>query len=140
MEKIKTRFGIIEYEDSNLLHFPAGMIGLPNLRNFIVIPPKKKGPLFWIQNVDDPDFAFILTDPANFFVDYKIVPDDSEKNSLQIEDDKDCYTLSIVTVPPDQNITVNLAAPILYSPQTNRAIQVVLEDNRYQTKTPLPQA
>ncbi len=140
MEKIQTRFGIIEYENSNLLHFPAGMIGLPNLRNFIVIPPKKEGPLFWIQNVDDPDFAFILTDPSNFFVDYNIVPDNSEKNSLQIEDDKDCYTLSIVTVPADQNITVNLAAPILYSPQTNRAIQVVLDDNRYQTKTPLPQA
>ena len=140
MEKIQTRFGIIEYENSNLLHFPAGMIGLPNLRNFIVIPPKKEGPLFWIQNVDDPDFAFILTDPSNFFVDYNIVPDNSEKNSLQIDNDQDCYTLSIVTVPADQNITVNLAAPILYSPQTNRAIQVVLDDNRYQTKTPLPQA
>ena len=140
MEKIQTRFGIIEYDASNLLHFPAGMIGLPNLRNFIVIPAKKDGPLFWIQNVDDPDFAFILTDPANFFLDYKIQPDDSEKNSLQIADVKDCYTLSIVTVPPDQNITINLAAPILYSPETNRAIQVILEDNNYQTKTPLPQA
>jgi flagellar assembly factor FliW len=140
MEKIQTRFGIIEYEASNLLHFPAGMIGLPNLRNFIVIPAKKDGPLFWIQNVDDPDFAFILTDPGNFFLDYKIQLDESEKNSLQIENAKDCYTLSIVTVPSDQNITINLAAPILYSPETNRAIQVVLEDNKYQTKTPLPQA
>ena len=140
MEKIQTRFGIIEYDATNLLHFPAGMIGLPNLRNFIVIPAKKDGPLFWIQNVDDPDFAFILTDPGNFFLDYKIQPDNSEKNSLQIENAKDCYTLSIVTVPSDQNVTINLAAPILYSPETNRAIQVVLEDNKYQTKTPLPQA
>lgn len=140
METIETRFGTIEYSTENLLHFPAGMIGLPNLRNFIVIPAKKDGPLFWIQNIDEPDYAFILTDPANFFLDYKILPDESEKNSLQIEHEKDCYTLSIVTVPPDQNITVNLAAPILYSPETNRAIQVFLEDNQYQTKTPLPQA
>jgi flagellar assembly factor FliW len=140
MEKIQTRFGIIEYNATNLLHFPAGMIGLPNLRNFVVIPPKKDGPLFWIQNVDDPDFAFILTDPANFFLDYKIKLDESEKNSLQIDNEKDCYTLSIVTVPPDQNVTINLAAPILYSPETNRAIQVILEDNEYQTKTPLPPA
>lgn len=140
MEQIETRFGTVEYSTENLLHFPAGMIGLPNLRNFIVIPPKKDGPLFWIQNVDEPDYAFILTDPANFFLDYKIMPDESEKNSLQIENEKDCYTLSIVTVPPDQNITVNLAAPILYSPETNRAIQVVLEGKQYQTKTPLPSA
>ena len=140
MEKIETRFGTIEYDDKNLLHFPAGMIGLPNLRNFIVIPPKKEGPLFWIQNVDDPDFAFILTEPSNFFLDYQIVPDDSEKNSLKIDEEQECYTLAIVTVPQDQNITVNLAAPILYSPKTNRAIQVVLEDSNYLTKTPLPQA
>lgn len=140
METIQTRFGTVEYDTSNLLHFPAGMIGLPNLRNFVVIPPKKEGPLFWIQNVDDPEYAFILTDPSHFFLDYKVSPDEIEKNSLKIQNENDCYTLSIVTVPPDQNITLNLAAPILYSPQTNRAIQVVLEGGGFETKTPLPVA
>lgn len=138
MEKINTRFGEVEYDPDNLLNFPAGLIGLPNLRRFIVMPNKKKGPLFWIQSVDDPDMAFVLTDPTNFFLDYIVVPDTAERQTLHIEEGDECYTLSVVTVPPDQNITINLAAPILFAPTSNRAIQVILEGNKYSSKTPLP--
>lgn len=139
MRKIQTRFGEIEYDPENLLHFPAGMIGFPTLHHFIVMPNKKEGPLFWIQSVDDPDIAFVLTDPSNFFLDYKVVPDSSELATLKIEKKDECFCLTVVTVPPDQKITVNLAAPILFSPKTNRAIQVILEKTDYNYKTPLPE-
>jgi flagellar assembly factor FliW len=138
MKTIQTRFGEVEYDPKNLLHFPAGMIGFPTLHDFVVMPNKKEGPLFWIQSIDESALAFVLTDPSNFFLDYKLTPDDSEKSSLQITDDDDCYVLSVVTVPKDQKITLNLAAPILFSPKTNRAIQVILENTEYQSKTPLP--
>ena len=138
MRKINTRFGQVEYDPSNLLHFPAGMIGFPTLHDFIVMPNKKEGPLFWIQSVDDPAIAFVLTDPSNFFLDYHVQPDASERNSLQITEDDECFVLSVVTVPKDQKITLNLAAPILFSPRTNRAIQVILENTEFQSKTPLP--
>ncbi|HID69798.1 MAG TPA: flagellar assembly protein FliW [Desulfobacterales bacterium] len=138
MKTIKTRFGQVEYNPDNLLHFPAGMIGFPNLHNFIVMPNKKEGPLFWIQSIDDPDIAFVLTDPSNFFLDYKVEPDETEKNYLNISADEECFVLSVVTVPPDQKITLNLTAPILFSPKTNRAIQVILENSDYNSKTPLP--
>ncbi len=139
MKKINTRFGEVEYDPDNLLHFPAGLIGLPNLKNFIVMPNKKKGPLFWIQSIEDPDIAFVLTDPTNFFLDYQLAPEDSEREKLEIGKDDDCYILSVVTVPQDQKITLNLAAPILFAPKTNRAMQVILENAPYSSKTPLPQ-
>ncbi len=138
MEKINTRFGEVEYDPENLLHFPAGLIGLPNLRHFIVMPNKKQGPLFWIQSVDESDIAFVLTDPTNFFLDYQVAPENSERQSLHIEENDECFTLAVVTVPPDQNITLNLAAPILFSPKTNRAIQVIIEGTIFSSKTPLP--
>lgn len=138
MKKINTRFGEVEYDPANLLHFPAGLIGFPDLHDFIVMPNKKQGPLFWIQSVDDPDIAFVLTDPTNFFLEYKVLPENSEKNLLQIEKGEECHALSVVTVPKNRKITLNLAAPILFAPKTNRAIQVILEDTQYQTKTPLP--
>ena len=138
MKSIQTRFGEVEYDPKNLLHFPAGMIGLPTLHDFLVMPNKKEGPLFWIQSIDDPDIAFVLTDPSNFFLDYKVTPDFSERVSLEIEESDECYNLVVVTVPPDQKITVNLAAPILFSPKSNRAIQIILEKTDYQPKTPLP--
>lgn len=138
MKKLATRFGEVEYDPENLLTFPAGMIGFPNLREFIVMPNKKKGPLFWIQSIDDPQIAFVLTDPTNFFLDYAVVPDASERTYLHVDPEESCFVLSVVTIPPDQKITVNLAAPILFSPSTNRAIQVILEDSKFSAKTALP--
>ena len=138
MKKIQTRFGDVEYDPENLLFFPAGLIGFPNLRSFIVMPNKKEGPLFWIQSVDDPEIAFVLTDPTNFFLEYKVLPDDTERSSLQIGLEEECYILAVVTVPPDQKITLNLVAPILFAPKSNRAIQVILENTEYQSQTPLP--
>lgn len=138
MKTIKSRFGEIEYNPDNLLHFPEGMVGFPELHDFIVMPNQKEGPLFWIQSVDDPDIAFVLTDPSNFFLDYAIAPDEAERKTLEIAKEDDFFLLAVVTVPPDQNITLNLAAPILFAPKTNRAIQVILEDTKYQIKTPLP--
>lgn len=140
MEKIVTRFGEVEYDPEKLLHFPAGIIGLPNLRYFIVMPNKKEGPLFWIQSVDEPDFAFVLTDPTNFFFDYGISPDDSERQSLQIGNDEPYFVLAVVTVPPDQKITLNLSAPIIFAPKTNRAIQVIFDNPKFSSKTSLPES
>jgi flagellar assembly factor FliW len=138
MKKIETRFGEVEYDPDNLLIFPAGLIGFPTLRSFIVMPNRKEGPLFWIQSVDDPDIAFVLTDPTNFFLDYKVTADDAERNSLQISQEDEYFVLAVVTVPPDQKLTLNLVAPILFAPKTNRAIQVILENTEYQSRTPLP--
>ena len=138
MKTINTRFGDVEYDPKEVLHFPHGLIGFENLHNFIVMPNKKEGPLFWIQSTDDPEIAFILTDPTNFFLDYKIEPSEEEKKILQITGKNDCYVLSVVTVPPSKELTLNLAAPILFSPENNRGIQVILENSPYDTRTPLP--
>lgn len=138
MEKIITRFGEVEYDPNNLLHFPKGMIGFENLHDFVVMPNKKEGPLFWIQSVDDSNIAFVLTDPSNFFIDYKIEASKEEKDILKVSDKDEVFPLSVVTVPPSKEVTLNLAAPILFAPKTNRAIQVILENSPFNVRTPLP--
>ncbi len=138
MEKIQSRFGEIEYDPENTLMFPEGLVGFEALRKFVVMPNEKEGPLFWIQSVEDPQVAFILTDPTGFYYDYKIVPDGREREKLGLDDDGECLTVSVVSVPEDRNITLNLAAPILFAPQTNRALQVVLEGTQFSPQTPLP--
>jgi flagellar assembly factor FliW len=35
-------------------------------------------------------------------------------------------------------VTLNLAAPVLFSPASNRAMQVIVEGAQYQSRTPLP--
>lgn len=133
-----TRFGEVEFDPTNVIHFPEGLIGLDHLRNFIVMPNKKEGPLFWIQSVDDPDFAFVVTDPTNFFLDYRVQIDENERKKLQMNSGDDFFVLSIVSISPEKEITLNLAGPIIYSPKSNKAFQGILEEGKYDTKTPLP--
>lgn len=138
MSTIKTRFGEVEYDPANTVEFPAGLIGFEHLRRFIVMPKRKEGPLFWIQSVEDPEVAFVLTDPLRFFLDYRIEPEANEREMLQIEEGDECHVLAVVTVPPDRKITLNLMAPILYAPKTNRCLQVILENSAFSTRVPLP--
>ncbi|MCF6187502.1 MAG: flagellar assembly protein FliW [Desulfobulbaceae bacterium] len=138
MKKIMTRFGEVEYDPTNVIHFPEGLVGLEKLHDFIVMPNKKEGPLFWMQSVDDPDFAFVVTDPTNFFLDYQVRADENERKTLQIGPEEEYFVLSIVSISTEKEITLNLAGPILYSPKTNTAFQGILEDGKYDTKTPLP--
>jgi len=133
-----TRFGEIEYDPDKTICFPAGLVGFESVREFIVIPNKKEGPLFWIQSVEDPLVAFVLTEPANFFQDYQVSPDNNDRLKLGMAEGDDCFVLAVVTVPPNQPITLNLAAPIFFAPRTNRAIQVILDKSPYKTRQPLP--
>lgn len=138
MKTIHTRFGEVEYDPSQVIRFPEGLIGLDQLKHFLVMPNQKKGPLFWIQSIDDPAFAFVVTDPTNFFLEYAVLPDDNERIKLGIDAQGTCFVLAIVSVSEDKEITLNLSGPILYAPETNRALQVILDDQRYDTRTPLP--
>lgn len=138
MKKIQSRFGEVEYDPEKTIYFPQGMIGFEDLRQFVVIPAKKAGPLFWIQSVDDPEIAFVVSDPTQFFLDYQVGPDKAEREKLQLGEADDCFVLSVVTISPERQITFNLAAPLLYAPSSNRAIQVILENGRYSTRVPLP--
>lgn len=138
MKTINTRFGEVEYDPSHVIHFPEGLIGLDQLKNFLVMPNTKQGPLFWIQSVDDPAFAFVVTDPTNFFLDYAVLPDENERKKLNIEDGGACFVLAIVSVSQDKEISLNLSGPILYAPETKKGLQVILEDPRYDIRTPLP--
>ncbi|WP_321366956.1 flagellar assembly protein FliW [uncultured Desulfuromusa sp.] len=139
MKTIQSRFGEIEYDPESTLLFPEGLIGFESLRDFIVMPNEKQGPLFWIQSVEDPQVAFILTDPTNFYYDYKVVPDGRERQKLGIDENGESHIISVVTVSSDRKITLNLAAPILFAPGTNRALQVILESPQFSSQTPLPE-
>ena len=138
MKITNTRFGEIEYDPTNTLDFPKGLIGFEHLHNFVVMPKRKEGPLFWIQSVEDPEIAFVLTDPTNFFLDYRVIPDSGEREKLGIGKDDECVVFTVVTVPPSREITLNLLAPLLFAPKTKRCLQVVLENSQYSTRVLLP--
>lgn len=138
---IQTRFGEITYDPDKMIRFPGGLVGFEHLRDFIVLPNKKEDdPLFCLQSIEEPHLTFLLINPGLFFADYRIAPGPEENEKLGIGDNDEYFVLTTITFHEDQSITLNLLAPVIYTPKTDRAVQVILDGSQYRAKTPLPES
>lgn len=138
MKTVRTRFGDVEYHPDKTIHFPKGLLGFESLREFMVMPSENEDPLICLQSLEDPQVAFLLVDPKRYFPDYRIDIGQQEAGVLGLDQDDDYCILTMITVHPDQSVTLNLVAPVLYAPRTQLALQKVLENTEYSVRTPLP--
>ncbi|MCF8096071.1 MAG: flagellar assembly protein FliW [Desulfobacteraceae bacterium] len=140
MKTIQTRFGEISYDPEKVIRFPEGLAGFEQLRDFVVMPNKRDDdPLFCIQSVEQAHLAFLLVTPDQFFPDYKVTPAPEVFEKLGITSRDQYFILTMITFHQDDTITLNLLAPVVYTPKTDRAVQIILEASGYKAKTPLPQ-
>jgi flagellar assembly factor FliW len=138
MKKMHTGFGEITYDPEKTIDFPEGLAGFEHLRKFVVLPVKKGDVLFCIQSVEDAHVAFLLVNPALFFPDYSITAGPEDLKKLGISSDGQYFVMTTITFHKNNTATLNLLAPIIYTPETDRALQVVLDGSGYSTQTPLP--
>jgi len=139
MKTIQTRFGEVTYNPDKVVRFPEGLIGFEQLRDFVVLPGKNpEDPLFCLQSVEEPHILFLLIDPTRFFPNYRVSPDPQVIKKLGILPDDPCYVLTTITFHKDKSVTLNLLAPVVYTPKTDRAVQIVLDHGGYLSRTPLP--
>lgn len=130
-----TRFGEIEVEEDKLINFPLGVPGFTHLKRYFLID--YKDPIKWLHAVDDPDIAFIVTEPFGIFPDYSFTVDDEVEEFLEIKDQSQLVVLVILTVA-ENKLNANLKAPILINASKLKAAQIILEDDRYLFRVPLP--
>jgi flagellar assembly factor FliW len=138
--KTETRFfGELEYGESEVLYFPAGIFGFEDCKNFIPIDNPEGGGVFkWLQSADRPELAFVVMNPFFVMADYEFDIPESVVKTLQLEKPEDALVLAVVKIPDNLNkMTVNLRAPIVINTTNNRAMQTVLEDDRYNLKHPV---
>ena len=131
--KIKTkRFGDIEIDPNSTLHFPSGLLGFAHFKNFVLLDGNKKSPLKWLQSMDEPNLAFVVTDPLIFKPDYEIRVFESDLEEMEVKDPATVVQLVIVTVPRDPSkMTANMKGPLLINTANNKARQIVLDDPEY---------
>jgi len=72
MEIETTRFGRLSVDDERIMKFPRGLLGFPNHTLFALIQTGDENYFFWLQSMDDPNLAFVVTDPSTFFKDYEV--------------------------------------------------------------------
>lgn len=135
--KLSTRhFGEIEIDESEIIYFNDGLLGFENIKEYVVIPnPDSEVPFSWLQSVDEPGLAFVITSPFLFIKDYEFDIPDKVVKELELKDHKDIIIYSIAVVPENiEEMTLNLKGPIIVNRNNKSAKQIVLENNEYTLK------
>lgn len=132
--RLKTKyFGEIECQEEDKLHFPAGLFGFEEEKEFFLLPFEGgDGGLLCFQSAATPGLAFVAVNPFPLKPDYApvLTPGELEAMGAQRSEDLCFYTLCVVRSPVAES-TVNLRCPVAINDQTRRAMQVILEDDAY---------
>jgi flagellar assembly factor FliW len=127
------RFGLIEYQIEDVVTLPAGLIGLPTMCEFLIVQHREGSPFRWLQSLDDPSMAFLVADPTALVASYAPIISDADADALEIDETKPVALLTTVSIPSGQpqEMTLNLAAPIVINLLTRCGKQVVLDEEAY---------
>ena len=130
-----TRFGEIEFNETDVIHIPNGLVGFNQFRQYIIIPHSENSPLFWLQSVENPSLAFVIIDPILFRPDYQVALDVADAQMLGIDDATKAVAYVIVVIPKDpQEMTANLLGPLVVNPETRIGKQIIMQDSPYTTR------
>ena len=138
---VETRFGAITFGPKNTLHFPQGLIGLPQARRFGLspIPDPRMGQFMILQSLDD------------FALSFLVLPLQIGPNSVTHEDaaeacaalavplaDADFFTVvTLRKVETGLSVSINLRAPIIVDAKSHVGRQYVLANQNYPIRQPL---
>lgn len=138
MEVRTTRFGVVEIADDRVIAFPKGLLGFGQMKRFCLLEPGNDACFFWLQSLDDPTLAFVVTDPSFFVPDYAVPFREEQMQDLGMTRVEDAQVFVIVN-KVDQQLTGNLQGPLVINTLTRTGEQVVLAEKRWTTRHPLVQ-
>ena len=132
------RFGDIEVDERQIFDFENGLPGFPAERRFAFVPHGDGGdkPSFaYLQSLRTPELTFLLADPFTFFPDYEFIVDDATEEVIGTSTENMPMVWCIAMVPDKvENMTVNLVAPVLFNLQSKKSMQLILDNNKYNTR------
>ncbi|QLY78772.1 flagellar assembly protein FliW [Clostridium intestinale] len=138
MELITKQHGTFTYNEEDIITFKKGIMGLENLKKFI-IADIKENPVFKIlQSIEDQDVGLVIISPFEVKNNYEIELKDNVTESLSISSQKEVMLYNTVTVNSDvHKITVNLKAPIVINMDKKLGEQIIIDKEEYKIKHPL---
>lgn len=136
MIKVKTtRFGEIDIDEKDVITLPAGIIGFPELKQYVLLDHDSDSPFKWLQSLEDGAIAFVLINPLLFKPDYLVEVNEGEVQDLEIENEEDAVVSVIITMPSDpQKMTANLKAPVIFNLKNHKGRQIILNTSEYTTR------
>lgn len=136
----QSKIGDVEFEDDRIVTVAGGILGFSVLRRYVLLSPRQDSPFRWFLAVDRPELAFVVADPFAFFSGYEAPLDEKDLAELSFRQGDEIALLVIVTVRGRQRgeTTFNLRAPIAVNMRTLLGKQVVLRDEKWGVRVPLP--
>ena len=138
MEIQTTRFGVISVDDNRIMTFPKGLLGFPSFTRYALIQAGEDNYFFWLQCVDEPTLAFVVTDPSIFFKDYDVPLREETQLELAMTD-LNYAQVFVICNKVGEWLTGNLLGPIVVNSQNRLAHQIVLTEKKWTTRQPLMQ-
>lgn len=133
MPMIKIKEKEYSYNENEIINFAEGLIGLPEMRQAVLISIKEFEPFCWLASTEDEKNRFIVVNPKEIFSDY-------QTDSVKEFDNLEVKTLAIVKISSDwKKTTVNLRAPIFINVETRNGTQSILSQSNYSLAEFLPQ-
>lgn len=126
--KIHTRdFGEVEIAEEDIVTFVQPIYGFETLSKYVFLYDQNNSHIVWLQSVEERDICFILTDPA--IVDPGYQPNLSQSVENQLGEGSLMLWLVTVIAAEFLESTVNMKSPIAVNPATNKAMQLILEED-----------
>ncbi|WP_422446908.1 flagellar assembly protein FliW [Thermoanaerobacterium sp. DL9XJH110] len=137
---INTRdFGRIEIDGGDVIKFPDGLPGFDELRKFILLAHPGNEKVKWLQSIENPDVSIPLVNPVELFPEYDPIISKENLKRLNLTSKREALILCVIAVPGDAGRpTVNLKAPVVINTLQRVADQVIVENENYQVRHPIP--
>ncbi|MFN8615189.1 MAG: flagellar assembly protein FliW [Vampirovibrionales bacterium] len=125
-----SRFGPITVDDAGILSFVSPILGFDELTDYVLLDHADDSPFKWLQSLQAPELAFVVTNPKFFNIDYEFELPEDFCQLLELTQAEDAVVLTIVNIPADnpKAMTANLLGPVVVNQSNRKAMQVVLSD------------
>jgi flagellar assembly factor FliW len=124
MEITTSRFGPIEIEAESVICFPAGLLGLEDCRQWVLLADHHNDAVAWLQSIQHPEVALPVVSPRRFVPGYQMRAAPRELAALQLDNVKKAKVLTILG-RTDRAFTLNLKAPLVFNLKRGLGRQVV---------------
>lgn len=130
MEIHGTRFGVLEFEEQEVIVLNEGLLGFPLSRRFLLFPYGQDSSFFWLQSVDEPEIAFIVINPFDFFSEMEFVIQDADAQAIGCPNGDEVEIFSLVTIPEGkpEEMRTNLAGPVVVNTANRMGRQILIKE------------
>ena len=128
-----TRFGMVNLDQKRIITFPAGLLGFSTYKSFALLQPDDEGVFYWLQSLESPELAFVVTDPTLWVQGYEASIRREQMDELALSKLADAQVFVIVN-KYGRALTANLQGPLVINLTNHKAMQLVLADKRWTTR------